>query len=220
MPRQARSEATRKKIMDAAVELFREIGYSVAGLGDIIERAELTKGALYYHFDSKESLASAIIADAAGTVSSTVRAIGQAAAPALEKVIHSSFVVADIVTADPVVQTGAQLARALGEFNDVVTAAYGDVLSAMTEQLAHAATEGDLRAGLDPGAAAETLLSVYLGTELLSTGLLRYDSTDRLNRTWQVLLPALTADDSLAYFQEFLARETQRHPQHTPTTDP
>ena len=55
--RQARSEATRRKIIDSAVDLINEIGYPAAGLGDIIERAELTKGALYYHFDSKEALA-------------------------------------------------------------------------------------------------------------------------------------------------------------------
>ena len=61
MVRQARSEATRRKIIMSAVELFNEIGYPATGLGDIIERAEMTKGALYYHFDSKESLATAII---------------------------------------------------------------------------------------------------------------------------------------------------------------
>ncbi|MDT5333549.1 MAG: hypothetical protein QOF31_4846, partial [Mycobacterium sp.] len=53
MVRQARSEVTRGKIIASAVELFNEIGYAAAGLGDIIERAEMTKGALYYHFDSK-----------------------------------------------------------------------------------------------------------------------------------------------------------------------
>jgi AcrR family transcriptional regulator len=61
MVRQARSDATRRKIITSAVELFNEIGYPATGLGDIIERAEMTKGALYYHFDSKESLATAII---------------------------------------------------------------------------------------------------------------------------------------------------------------
>ncbi|MCV7230078.1 helix-turn-helix domain-containing protein [Mycolicibacterium komossense] len=61
MVRQARSEATRRKILDAAIELFSEVGFAATSLGDIIERAEMTKGALYYHFESKESLASAII---------------------------------------------------------------------------------------------------------------------------------------------------------------
>lgn len=219
MARQARSEATRKKILDAAVELFGESGYSVVGLGDIIERAELTKGALYYHFDSKEALASAIIADAANTVASAFRIGGQATAPALESIIHSSYLVAEAVTDDPVVRIGAQLARALGEFNEVAHEAYGSVLTMMTALLAQAATEGDLREGLNPVAAAETVLSMYLGTELLSTGLFRdQDTVGRLTRTWGVLLPALTGEGTLPYFEEFLTREAQRHPQ-TPSSE-
>jgi AcrR family transcriptional regulator len=214
MAQQARSEATRKKIIDAAVELFGQVGYSVTGLGDIIERAELTKGALYYHFDSKESLASAIIAEAASTITSAVDNISQSSAPVLENIIHNSFVVADIVRADSVVRIGAQLARVLGEFNSVAIDSYSFILAAMTAQLRQAATEGDLRPDLDPAAAAETLLSTYLGAELLATGLSRGDnSVNRLMQMWAVLLPALTADDALAYFLEFLTREGQRHSQ-------
>ena len=48
---QARSEATRQKILDAAIDLFSEVGYAAAGLGEIIECAGMTKGALYHHFD-------------------------------------------------------------------------------------------------------------------------------------------------------------------------
>ena len=58
---QARSETTRQKLLDAAIDLFSEVGYAAAGLGEIIERAGMTKGALYHHFDSKEALATAII---------------------------------------------------------------------------------------------------------------------------------------------------------------
>ena len=73
MVRQARSEATRRKIITSAVELFNEIGYPATGLGDIIERAEMTKGALYYHFDSKETLATAIIEEGSARLGELVR---------------------------------------------------------------------------------------------------------------------------------------------------
>ena len=84
MVRQARSEATRRKIMTSAVELFNEIGYPATGLGDIIERAEMTKGALYYHFDSKESLATAIIEEGSVRLAEAFRSITASSAPALE----------------------------------------------------------------------------------------------------------------------------------------
>ncbi len=61
MARQARAEATRKKIIDTAVELFIDLGYGETGLAEILQRADVTKGAFYYHFDSKEAVAAAII---------------------------------------------------------------------------------------------------------------------------------------------------------------
>src|ERR1700752_3583569 len=90
MVRQARSEATRSTIITSAVEFFNEIGYPAAGLGDIIERAEMTKGALYYHFDSKESLATAIIEEGADTALTAFRSISEPSSPALENMIHGA----------------------------------------------------------------------------------------------------------------------------------
>ena len=43
MAPQARSEATRQKILDAAIDLFSEVGYASATLGEIIERAGMTR---------------------------------------------------------------------------------------------------------------------------------------------------------------------------------
>lgn len=46
MARQVRSEVTRRKILDAAVDVFGEVGYAAANWGTIIERTGMTKGAL------------------------------------------------------------------------------------------------------------------------------------------------------------------------------
>ena len=39
---QARADATRRKIMDAAVDLFDEVGYGDTPLSEIIDRAKIT----------------------------------------------------------------------------------------------------------------------------------------------------------------------------------
>jgi AcrR family transcriptional regulator len=220
MARQARSEATRRKILDAAVELFSAAGFAATGLGDIIERAELTKGALYYHFDSKESLGSAIVQEAAARVFETVTTIGGSASPAMENLIHSSFAVAAIVTTDPLVRTGTQLARALGEFNDVVARSYHGALVLMKSQLAEACADGDLRTDLPTDAVAELLLSAYLGAELLTGP--ATDSADlvgRLRRMWDIILPAIAQEDAVGFLKEFLSREALRHSQTTLSID-
>ncbi len=48
-----RSEATRERILDVALELFNQRGYEGTSLREIAERLGITKAALYYHFKSK-----------------------------------------------------------------------------------------------------------------------------------------------------------------------
>jgi AcrR family transcriptional regulator len=209
--RQARSEATRQKILDAAVALFNESGYSRTGLGDIIERAELTKGALYYHFDSKEALASALIQDASSAVFDAFRGISDSAAPALENMIHLAFVLGGLVAEDSVVRTGSQLMRALGEFNEVAVQTYSSLGALIVELARTAGTEGDLRADVDPEAVGELFISTYLGAELLSIGVSGgQDMPRRLQSGWSVLLPAIADPDALPYFLEYVNREAAR----------
>lgn len=50
------SESTRRALVDSAVELFTERGYSNTPLDEIARRARVTKGALYHHFGGKQSL--------------------------------------------------------------------------------------------------------------------------------------------------------------------
>ncbi|MFI6365414.1 TetR/AcrR family transcriptional regulator [Nocardia sp. NPDC050630] len=50
------AEATRARIMAAAVELFAEQGFHGTGVAEIGDRAGVQRGALYYHIGSKEEL--------------------------------------------------------------------------------------------------------------------------------------------------------------------
>ncbi|MFB0628002.1 ScbR family autoregulator-binding transcription factor [Streptomyces sp. AB3(2024)] len=59
--KQDRAVRTRRAILEAAAEVFEERGYDPAKLSDIVNIAKVTKGALYFHFDSKEALAQAVI---------------------------------------------------------------------------------------------------------------------------------------------------------------
>ena len=209
--REARSEATRRKIIASAVELFNEIGYPATGLGDIIERAEMTKGALDHHFDSKESLATAIIEGAAPPIQA-FRNITSSSAPALESIIHGVFVVADLLNTDMIARSGTHLLRAFGEFNDAATRTYSGWVTEMTERTRQAIDEGDLRADLDPQVVGETIVGSMLGAELLASATAAgADVLARVARTWNVLLPAIVSQESLSYFDEFLARESMRH---------
>ncbi len=59
MPRDG--TVTREKIMDSAEALILEQGFSATSVDKIIERAEITKGSFFYHFDTKAALARALV---------------------------------------------------------------------------------------------------------------------------------------------------------------
>jgi TetR/AcrR family transcriptional regulator, transcriptional repressor for nem operon len=47
----------KQKLLDAALSLIREKGYSATSVDALCTRAGVTKGAFFHHFDSKEALA-------------------------------------------------------------------------------------------------------------------------------------------------------------------
>src|SRR4051812_30622725 len=55
-----RREATRGALLQAARELFSTKGFTGAGREEIVQRAGVTRGAMYHHFESKEDLFRAV----------------------------------------------------------------------------------------------------------------------------------------------------------------
>lgn len=51
----------KERIQQVAIELFTEQGYDKTSLREIAERLEVSKAALYYHFNSKEEILQSIV---------------------------------------------------------------------------------------------------------------------------------------------------------------
>ena len=58
-----RRTGTRERIQAVAVELFAEHGYDKTSLREIAERLDVTKAALYYHFNTKEAIVVSLFED-------------------------------------------------------------------------------------------------------------------------------------------------------------
>jgi AcrR family transcriptional regulator len=57
-----KSLRTRARILDAAMTLFAQVGYHAATNGLIADAAKLTRGAMLYHFATREELVAAAVA--------------------------------------------------------------------------------------------------------------------------------------------------------------
>src|SRR5271154_5404025 len=55
-PRPRPRGTMRERILDVSLELFNEQGYDKTSLREIAERLDVTKAALYYHFERKEDI--------------------------------------------------------------------------------------------------------------------------------------------------------------------
>jgi AcrR family transcriptional regulator len=217
MARQVRSEATRRKILDAAIDVFGDVGYAAAAWGAIIERTGMTKGALYHHFDSKESLASAIIEEGSDTFLVAFRNVCGTSSPALENMIHGTFAIANVFRSDKVARAAEQLTYALIGFNEAAARFCAGLIELMSVEAQRASAEGDLRPDLDPAMLGESIVGAMLGTRLLSNVVrgkgLDEDLIGRTGRMWELLLAGIVNEASLPYFRQFLAREALRHAQ-------
>ena len=219
MPRQVRSEATRRKILDAAIEVFGEVGYAAAGWGAIIERTGMTKGALYHHFDSKESLASDILEEGSDALLTAFGNVCGSSSPGLENLLHGAFTIVEVLNSDKMVRTAEQLASALSGLNEAAAGFYADLAAKIAEEARRAISEGDLRKDVDPEVLSEFLVGAMFGTRLVFNAIARHDAgrtvpgdiAGRLRQILELLLPGTVTETSLPYFRQFLGREMMRH---------
>ena len=68
-----KGEQTRHRMIEAAVELFEEVGYHAAGISAILGRAKAPRGSFYFHFPGgKEELGVAAIVEGSRVVAELV----------------------------------------------------------------------------------------------------------------------------------------------------
>jgi AcrR family transcriptional regulator len=219
MARQVRSEATRQKILDAAIDVFGEVGYAAAVWGTIIERTGMTKGALYHHFDSKESLASNIIEAGSDRLLSAFRNVCGSSSPGLENLLHGSFTIVEVLSSDKMARAAERLASALSGFNGAASRFYAILVLEMAQEARRAIKEGDLRDDIDPDLLSGSIVGAMFGMRLVTDAISGHDKigdvvdglTGRLRQIWELLLPGVVSDASLPYFRQFLQREVMRH---------
>jgi AcrR family transcriptional regulator len=80
-----RSDATRGALLSVARELFTERGYAATSTTEIVERAGVTRGALYHHFAAKNDLFRAVFEQLEAELAEQVAREALAGTDALEQ---------------------------------------------------------------------------------------------------------------------------------------
>ena len=209
MGNQSRSAATREKIIAAGVQLFTDKGYGTTSLSDITAAAQVTTGAFYYHFGSKEALATAIVAEGWPKAWEVVGACLESPAPGLENVIVMTFALSALMKRDKSVWIANHLNQSLGLLDEDGRKAFERKARAFIDGVAGAITQSDIRPEVTPQDVGNQVWMIVHGCHLLSdaTG----DSvSERLERSWRMWLQASVPTESLPYFEQFLTR-TAKH---------
>ena len=211
MSQQIRAIETRAAIIRGAAAAFEKRGYGSTSRAQVSSAAGVTKGALYFHFDSKEALAVAII-DAQHAASA---AAGQKLLddnyPGLHALVSMSYELARQLREDLVVSAGIRLTIEAVNFSTPVAGPYLDWMVACEEFLRRGIASGDINPDLDVRAAAHFCTAAFTGVQVVSDVLTkRADIDQRLTEMWAMLLPALVAPgrwDDLKGLPERIRRE-------------
>src|SRR5918992_6234206 len=76
--RAAQGALTQKALRRQARKLFAQKGYTAANTGELVERAKVTKGALYHHFANKRELYHSVVEDVEAELVERIEAAGAA----------------------------------------------------------------------------------------------------------------------------------------------
>lgn len=197
MTRQERAERTRTAIIDAAAEMFDEHGFNGASLSDILAKAGVTKGALYFHFSSKEELAHALVNEQfliQEPVNGTPKVGVQTAIDLTHEMAHA-------LQTDVRVRASIRLVIETGSWADPTPEAYLQWIEVVRTYLQTAYEHGDLRKEVDPADVANLVVTAFAGIQLSSQVISgRSDLHQRVTNFWKFLLPGLVPPRRLARF--------------------
>ncbi|MCD5422236.1 TetR/AcrR family transcriptional regulator [Rhodococcus pyridinivorans] len=198
MAKQARAVATRQQIVAAAAATFDRLGFDGASLGAIVEASSgLTKGALYFHFKSKDELAHAVVEQQHAISIAAVAAIAATQASALEQIVMLCHEMGRQIVEDPIVRAGIRLTL---EFSAGAEpdqpGPYQDWIEACRHLVETAIAEGDLLPTIDPPELARFVISAFTGVQMVSNVLdRRIDLEHRIDQMLQFLLNGILTSD-------------------------
>ncbi|CAD5990913.1 ScbR family autoregulator-binding transcription factor [Agreia sp. COWG] len=195
MARQARAEATRGAIVQAAGLVFARTSYAAATLTQVIAQAGVTQGSLYFHFDSKQDLALEVVRLQHERSIAVGMNFLAGDGPGLDALVELSSALAHQMKTDPIVTGGLRLTTESPElFPEYVKEPYTDWISTGEALIRRAQDDGDIALSLDAHSWAGVVIACFTGVQVVSQAMSRWDDLfPRLELMWHALLPSMVS---------------------------
>jgi len=159
--------AKKNLILDAAMSLLTEKGYTKTTISNVAERAGIGRGTVYWHYESKDDLFFALFTREIETLETSMEPLLQRDGPALQTIdalVHLAFAYyaesGRLVQAVLSVLGGADEAfqQRLVTLTKDLYSRYDQILAGLLER---AKDEGDVRPDLDSEITAAAILSIF-----------------------------------------------------------
>ncbi|MEU6392951.1 ScbR family autoregulator-binding transcription factor [Streptomyces sp. NPDC046939] len=178
---QERAVQTRLQVLEAAALLFDQRGYAGTSIKDVADEVGMTKGAVYFHYPTKEALTIAVVEAHYARWPVLLEASQSKGLGPMDTLVDLLDRTATQFRDDPIVRGGARLQMEQPLPEGTLPTPYVGWIDLLRQLLTEAREAGELREGITPDAAAHTLISAFFGTQHIAS---RLDRREELVRRW------------------------------------
>lgn len=207
-PDERRADSSRAPLVRAAAKQFAHKPYSLVNLDDVVAAVEVSRGAMYFHFPSKQALARAVIEEAEKLARVAARGVLTNKLSGLETLIDLIYLIAVLDVSEDLTRAGMNLLESIGRAEGLEARTLDEAIGALARIATRAMAEGDIAEERDPEDIARVLVGVYIGLRHTSD----LDDPRRLlsdlEKALYLLLPGFANPDRMGYLRQFVRRRT------------
>lgn len=173
MANHQRGIETRNSILQTSLELFSQNGYDATSVAQICQGAQVSKGAFYHHFTSKQELFLALMESWLEIITGLFETAGETAQSVPEALDQMGAISGRLFTAleggfPILLEFWTQASRQTSVWEKAV-APYRQYLNYFTDMMQTGIDEGSFNPSVNPELAARTLTAIVIGLLLQAT---------------------------------------------------